>query len=358
MKRMPALGSFWWALGIGWVALGIAGWQYAGLKHVPAWVAVPVAAAFLIEYAFYLAAGMPPVRARLARRSKPAIAAALTAAGMAPYLLYSTFTVQFDALHFGGLLAIAAGISLWYVRLRPAPLTDLAFLAILAATVLSGALRKIYTAPVPHLPLDVLGHLMLIHTAVLAIFLLRESDPPFRDIARANAAPITRETSACGVGRQTRPTKYDGPFGFIPTLGELQTGILYSGMFCVIGLPLAFALKVVHLPDHPPSLWRIVALLLGVFWVVAYSEEFFFRGLLQTWLSQWLRSAPAGLLLASICFGLSHLNYAGHFPNWRVSLCAAIAGVFYGRAFQTSRSVRAGMVAHTIVVTIWKSLAA
>ena len=129
-------------------------------------------------------------------------------------------------------------------------------------------------------------------------------------------------------------------------------------MFCIVGLPLAYALKLVHLPDHPPPAWRTIVLLLGVFWVVAYSEEFFFRALLQTWFSQWFKNATSGLLLASVCFGLVHLNYAGHFPNWRVALCAAIAGLFYGRAFQTSHSVRASMVAHTIVVTLWKSLAA
>ena len=325
MKRMPALGSFWWALGVGWVALSIAGWQYAGVKNFPAWVAVPVAAAFLIEYAFYLAAGLPAVRQRLARWPRTALAWALTAAGIAPYLLYSTLTAQFRPLAFCALLLIAAGVSFWYIRLRPTPLADLAFLALLASAVLAGALRTIYSSPVPRLPLDLLGHVMLVHTAVIAIFLLRGSE--------------------------------DAGLGFIPSLRDLRIGLLYSALFCVVGLPLAFALHVVHLPAHAPPLWRVLALLLGVFWVVAFSEEFFFRGLLQTWFSQWLGSAAAGLLLASVCFGLVHLNYGGHFPNWRVALCAALAGVFYGRAFQASRSVRAAMVAHAIVVTLWKSLA-
>jgi len=323
---MPVLGSFWWALGIGWVALGIAGWQYAGVKHIPAWVAVPVAAAFLIEYAFYLAAGMPAMRQRLSRWSRPRLATALTASGLAPYLLYSTLTGEFRLAACGAVLAIAAGVSFWYIRLRPVWWTDLTFLVLLAAAVLSGVLRALYTSPVPRLPLEILGHLMLIHVAVLAVLLLRGME--------------------------------DAGLGFIPSAREVWTGLRYSALFCVVGLPLAFALQVVHLPAHPPPAWRVAALLLGVFWVVAYSEEFFFRGLLQTWLSQWCHSGTAGLLLASLCFGLVHLNYGRQFPNWRVALCAAIAGLFYGRALQSSRSVRASIVAHAIVVTVWKSLAA
>ena len=304
----------------------MAGWQYAGAKNFPAWVAFPAAAAFLIEYAFYLAAGMPAVRERLARWPRTVLAAALAASGVAPYLLYSTLTGQFRLLAFGALLLLAAAFSFWFVLLPRAAWAGLLFLAGLAATLLSGVFRSIYSAPIPRLPLDVLGHLMLIHIAVIAVLVLRKS------------------TAAA--------------FGFVPTWREVQTGAFYSALFCLAGLPLAFMLHVVHWPAAPPPVWRVAALLLGVFWVVAYSEELLFRGLLQTWLTEWFKSGWAGLLLASVCFGLVHLNYAGHFPNWRVAVCAAIAGLFYGRAFQVSGSLRASMVAHAIVVTIWKSLAA
>ena len=308
------------------MTLALAGWQYAAVKHIPLWVALPVAAAFLIEYAFYLAAGMTPVRQRLSRWPRPRLATALTLSGLAPYLLYSTLTGQFRVAAGGALLAIAGSLSFWYIVWRPAWGTDLAFLALPTAVILSGVLRAFYTAPVPRLPLDILGHLMLIHVAVVAVLLLR------------------------GVEDET--------IGFVPTAREIRVGARYSALFCVVGLPLAFALKIVRLPAHAPPMWRVAALLLGVFWVVAYSEEFFFRGLLQTWLGQWFHSGAAGLLAASLCFGLVHLNYGGHFPNWRVALVAAVAGLFYGRVRQTAGSVRAGMVAHAIVVTLWKSLAA
>jgi hypothetical protein len=39
-----------------------------------------------------------------------------------------------------------------------------------------------------------------------------------------------------------------------------------------------------------------------------------------------------------------------------MALLAAIAGGFYGRAFQQSGSIRAGMVTHALVVTALKSV--
>ena len=41
----------------------------------------------------------------------------------------------------------------------------------------------------------------------------------------------------------------------------------------------------------------------GVLWVLALGEEFFFRGLLQQWIGQWLKSEWMGLALASLLFG-------------------------------------------------------
>ena len=110
------------------------------------------------------------------------------------------------------------------------------------------------------------------------------------------------------------------------------------------------------LPQTPP-LWRIVATLLGAYWVVAYSEEFFFRGVLQNLLGKRLPAAAA-VGVTSILFGLVHLNYSRHFPNWRIALLAGIAGVCYGLAYRTARSVGASMVTHAVVVTLWKTLGA
>ncbi len=47
--------------------LGAAGWLYARWKDIPAWAAVPILAAFLLEYPFYLGAGFDAVRERWGR---------------------------------------------------------------------------------------------------------------------------------------------------------------------------------------------------------------------------------------------------------------------------------------------------
>jgi len=45
------------------------------------------------------------------------------------------------------------------------------------------------------------------------------------------------------------------------------------------------------------------------------------------------------------------LPYQG-FPNWRFSILAAAAGIFYGLAFRQARSIRASMVTHALTYTI------
>jgi membrane protease YdiL (CAAX protease family) len=59
-----------------------------------------------------------------------------------------------------------------------------------------------------------------------------------------------------------------------------------------------------------------------------------------------------GMVVSSLCFGAVHLPYR-NFPNWRFALLATVAGVFYGLAFEKARSLRAAMIAHALVVTVW-----
>ncbi|MCL4851822.1 MAG: CPBP family intramembrane metalloprotease, partial [Bryobacteraceae bacterium] len=109
------------------------------------------------------------------------------------------------------------------------------------------------------------------------------------------------------------------------------------------------------LPADPAKLaLTAFASFLGFLWVVALSEEFFVRGLLQQWLSKWMNSPVAGLLIASLIFGLLHLPFRSAFPNWRFALLAATASLFYGRAFQQAGSIRASMVTHALVVLTWR----
>jgi hypothetical protein len=78
------LGGFRAAVPIGWMALGVAGVLYARLKDIPSWAAVPVLAAFLVEYPFYLVPAFPTLRERLAGARLPGFLLAST--GL-PYLV-------------------------------------------------------------------------------------------------------------------------------------------------------------------------------------------------------------------------------------------------------------------------------
>jgi hypothetical protein len=59
------------------------------------------------------------------------------------------------------------------------------------------------------------------------------------------------------------------------------------------------------------------------------------------------------LVVTAAIFGLSHFNKRAVHFNWRYVLLAAIAGVFYGRAWRQERRVGASAVTHTLVDTVW-----
>ncbi|HLY17250.1 MAG TPA: CPBP family intramembrane glutamic endopeptidase [Bryobacteraceae bacterium] len=310
-------GGFRAALVAGWIALSAAGLLYARSKGIPTWVAVPVLAAFLIEYPFYLVPGFAEVRERF-ERGLPFF---LVFSFVLPYIVYATNTGQFRWLALVQLAALATALSLWYKVLPQAPPADCAFLALAAAVVLRGYFDAIYTSPVHGLHLEILGHLALTRLCIMVMLV---------------------ERRVAGVG-----------LGFAPSLAEWKTGVRHFIYFLVPAIPLVLATHLVRVGPPAPA-WKIAATFLGVLWVVALSEEFFFRGLLQQWMTRWTGRPALALAAASILFGAAHLGFRG-FPNWRFALAAAVAGWFYGRAYQQARSIRASMVTHALVVTAWRA---
>jgi uncharacterized protein len=94
---------------------------------------------------------------------------------------------------------------------------------------------------------------------------------------------------------------------------------------------------------------------LGVLFFTAWPEEFFFRGLLQNLLSRTLKNPWAGLVIASVIFGLSHVFHAPY-PNWKYVGLATIAGLFYGHAWMKSGSLVPGVFIHALVDVSWHVL--
>src|SRR5258706_9985274 len=131
---LPKLGAFRAALLTGWIVLSTAGWLYARAKNIPLWAALPIIAAFLLEYSFYLVPGIEAAREQLrARLSHGTLALAMALSALAPYLVYSLFTGQFNRIACASLVAIVAAVSFWHVVLRPSPVSDTLFLVLLAA---------------------------------------------------------------------------------------------------------------------------------------------------------------------------------------------------------------------------------
>lgn len=323
MPMHQTLGAFRAALLAGWIGLSASGLLYARQKAIPLWAAVPLIAAFLLEYSFYLVPGFEALRERLRTGlggRQLALATALSA--VLPYLVYSIPTAQFRVARCATLLAIMAVVSFWYAVFPRSRASDILFLVLLATIVLSRSFSYIYTFPM-QVRIDILGHLALIHTGAIAALELRRVE-----------------------GMR---------FGFIPTQKEAVAGVRYFFYFLPIGFPLALWIGAVRLNFTPFLFGKTLATFFGALWVVALSEEFFFRGLLQQWLAQWTGRPHLALSAASLLYGAAHLWFRT-FPNWRMAVVTAVLGWFCGVAYLKAGSIRASMVTHALVATLWRTM--
>jgi uncharacterized protein len=304
----------------GWLALSAAGVLYARYQGIPKQAAWPVAAAFLVAFPFYLVPAFPRLRERISGTRLPIY---VLAVALAPYLagcLGGAIVFRWQGL--AALAAMALVFGCWYLLVPPSILADLAFLAIIPLVLLTGYLDGIYIAVQPALKKDLveLGHIALIEIAVPVLMVAR--------------------------GVRTR-------YGFFPTRSEWTIGLRHYLYFAAVGFPLGLALKAVHF-TAPPPVWKILATFLGFFWVIALSEEFFVRGVLQGWLEQWTKRASLALVVTSLLFGAAHLFFR-FFPNWRWALLTAILGWCCGHARNQAGGIRAGVVTHALVVTTWRA---
>lgn len=149
----------------------------------------------------------------------------------------------------------------------------------------------------------------------------------------------------------------------------LREAAFYLPIALALGLGLGFL--------HAHAVWRgvgaIAAAWIFTFFFIAVPEELFFRGWLQNILERKLKAClgrklepnlgrrlarRAALFITAALFGLSHFNKhtlglgTTRF-NWRYVVLAALAGVFYGRAWRRNRRVGAAAVTHATVDAIW-----
>ena len=306
-----------------WILLCIAAAVYSQQQDIPTSITVAVVPAFLLETAMYLAAGLQRTRGLLERLGPKRLATAMTITSVVPYMLYSVPTGVFSWASSGQILALAGLASFWFVVAGRRSGTDLLYLVLMATPVLLKVFKDIYADPLPRLQLFVLGILMWYRTGLLAVLSIRKME---------------------GIN-----------FGFVPARRDWVVGVRNFAYFLPLGMLLGWWLDFFSIRQSAG--WMAPVLLIGTFvvtlWVLATAEEFFFRGLLQQVLTRLSGSEWVGLLAASVIFGLAHLWYR-QFPNWKFVLLATCAGLFYGRAYIEARSIRAAMVTHALVVTVWK----
>jgi len=140
-------------------------------------------------------------------------------------------------------------------------------------------------------------------------------------------------------------------YSFIPTLDDFKIGLREWLFFMPFALGIGFATHFISFQPRLPSIGHILGALLITFLLTALPEELFFRGILQNLLEPRLGRMKS-LILTACLFGLSHFHKGATF-NWRYVILAAIAGIFYGRAWRAQRRLFASSLTHTLVDVIW-----
>jgi uncharacterized protein len=129
-------------------------------------------------------------------------------------------------------------------------------------------------------------------------------------------------------------------------------GLREFGFYAVFAIPLGLWLGFIHFHALWPEPLHAIVAFVFTFFFIAIPEELFFRGWLQNLLERRI-GRTAALLLTAVFFGLSHWNKRTTNFNWRYVLMAAIAGIFYGRAWRAQRRVGASSLTHATVDTLW-----
>ena len=132
----------------------------------------------------------------------------------------------------------------------------------------------------------------------------------------------------------------------------LREFVFYLPVALVLGLGLGFLHRHGFGEGIGAVLLRFGEAWIFTFFFIAVPEELFFRGWVQNLLERRLGRRSA-LVVTAVLFGLSHFNKRAHYFNWRYVLLAAIAGVFYGRAWREERRVGASSVTHATVDSVW-----
>jgi membrane protease YdiL (CAAX protease family) len=135
-------------------------------------------------------------------------------------------------------------------------------------------------------------------------------------------------------------------------VADLKIGGRELVFYAPIAVALGLALGFLHFHAYLPTVSHIVSGWVFTFFFIAVPEELFFRGWMQNLLERRFGQRWA-LLTTAVLFGLSHFNKRAVHFNWRYVVLAALAGIFYGRAWRQERRVGASAITHASVDTLW-----
>jgi membrane protease YdiL (CAAX protease family) len=141
-------------------------------------------------------------------------------------------------------------------------------------------------------------------------------------------------------------------FDFHLRWSDWKSGLRELVFFTPLVLTLGLVLGFLHPHTNRPGVGTAALRWVLIFFFTALPEELFFRGWVQNLLECRVGRRKA-LVIASALFGLSHFNKRSAHFNWRYVLLAAIAGIFYGRAWRERRRVPASTITHASVDWIW-----
>jgi membrane protease YdiL (CAAX protease family) len=141
-------------------------------------------------------------------------------------------------------------------------------------------------------------------------------------------------------------------FDFHLKWSDWKTGLRELVFFTPIVITLGLSLGFIHPHRYFAGIGSALLRWILIFFFTAVPEELFFRGWVQNLLERRV-GRRAALVIASILFGLSHFNKRSAHFNWRYVLLAAIAGIFYGRAWRENRRVAASTITHASVDWLW-----
>jgi uncharacterized protein len=243
-----------------------------------------------------------------------------------PYVLVtaSSGTLRWDWLLLYALLPVVAAALLFDARrVDPAERGTVRDLLVLLTLGLSVDLRWFEPAWPPHLA--VFNKILLLDTGLYGFLVLRQ-------------------LSRVGFDLRLR-------------WRDLRIGLREFALYTPIAIALGLGLGFLHLhttPSQWPHPLKLAAMFLFTFLFIAVPEELFFRGWTQNLLERRLGRTPA-LLVTAVLFGLSHFNKRALHFNWRYVLLAAIAGIFYGRAWRQDRRIGASALTHAGVDTVWSA---